>query len=470
MSYTKTTNYMKNIFIVLFSCLLYLNSYAQEPTFHIYYASLSAGEANPVKEFTVKKYTEKIKKDKTIEFVPNCTFQTIEGIGGAFNENGAEALLSLDNNAQLDIIKNLFDIDKAGFSLCRTAIGASDFSLDAYSYSEVAEDYNMNKFSIERDKKYVIPYIKLAISVNPKLKIFGSPWSPPAWMKENGKMAGVDIAHSKLRTDVKVYKAYAKYFSKYVQAYKLNGIDISRICIQNETDITTAYPNCIMPPSQLLELGVNYIKPEFKKENIKTEIYAGTFRMAGSLEMQKYLALNDASKLDGIGLQYTAPRYITEAQIKSPQMKFMHTEGNCFNGENSEKQAQTRLEEISGYINSNATNYCYWNIILNETTESGWSWKQNSLINIDRKNKIVQYNPDYNVMYLLSKFIKTGDVRIASTSAGKQQIISVKDNNGTIKLIVQNDSETEEGYRFKWNTTVHDIVLPAKAISVIVIQ
>lgn len=448
-------------------CLFVVNAQSSSKI-QVFYASLDSTSANPVKEYFNKMDTIKGKRVE-IEVLPHFTFQTLEGIGGAFNEIGGEALLSLDEKQQIELMKNLFASENAGFSFCRTAIGASDFGLDAYGYSEVANDYEMKNFSVARDQKFVIPYIKQALNANPALKIFASPWSPPAWMKKNGQMIGVDYEGSRLKEEVKVYQAYAKYFSKYIQDYKSNGINIGRICVQNETDITTNYPNCIMPPEQLLDLANQYIRPEFKKEKVNAEIYAGTFRIAGDLQMHKYLLLKKANTLDGIGVQYTDSKQLLDVQVKYPGYKFMHTEGKCFNGKNSVEQAQSRLEEISGYINANCTNYCYWNIILNETTESGWKWKQNSLINIDRSTKKIQYNPDYNVMCLVSKYLKPGDVRIASTG-GSKAIISVIDKQGRIKLIMQNELDKVGACTIKLNGEKLKFILPPRAIAAVIIN
>lgn len=460
---------MKLIKCLFFSLLrLFVVNAQSSSTIQVFYASLDSISTNPVKEYFNRMDTIKGKRIE-LEVLPYFTFQTLEGIGGAFNEIGGEALLSLDEKQQKELMKNLFSPENAGFSFCRTAIGASDFGLDAYSYSEVANDYEMKNFTIDRDQKFVIPYIKQALIANSTLKIFASPWSPPAWMKKNGQMIGVDYEGSRLKEEVKVYKAYGKYFSKYIQDYKSNGIDISRICVQNETDITTKYPSCIMPPAQILDLATNYIRPEFKKVKISTEIYAGTFRIAGDLQMHKYLMLKETNTLDGIGVQYTDSKQLLDVQAKYPGYKFMHTEGKCFNGKNSVEQAQTRLEEISGYINANCTNYCYWNIILNETTESGWKWKQNSLINIDRNTKMIQYNPDYNIMYLISKYLKPGDVRIASTG-GSKTIISVMDKEGRVKIIMQNEFNNVGVCTIKLNGEQLKFILPPRAISAVIIK
>ena len=109
----------------------------------------------------------------------------MEGIGGAFNEIGGEALMSLPEDQRNEVMKNLFSEDGAGFTFCRTAVGASDFGIDAYSYSEVEGDYKMKKFSIKREKTTLLPYIQMAYKYNPTLKLFASPRSPPGWMKES---------------------------------------------------------------------------------------------------------------------------------------------------------------------------------------------------------------------------------------------------------------------------------------------
>ena len=114
------------------------------------------------------------------------TAQTIEGFGACFNELGWDALQVLPSDDQESIMKELFLKGMgAGFTVCRMPIGANDFSLDWYSYNEVEGDFEMDNFSIENDSKTLIPYIHQALKYNPGLKIWASPWSPPAWMKWN---------------------------------------------------------------------------------------------------------------------------------------------------------------------------------------------------------------------------------------------------------------------------------------------
>jgi glucosylceramidase len=138
----------------------------------------------------------------------------LAGIGGAFNEQGGEAFMSLSEAERKKVAEALFNpTTGAGLTFCRTAIGSSDFGLGAYSYSETPDDYKMKDFSVERDTTSVIPFMHAAQAENSELKIFASPWSPPGWMKVSGKMdkGGPD---SRLIKDPKIYKAYALYFDK----------------------------------------------------------------------------------------------------------------------------------------------------------------------------------------------------------------------------------------------------------------
>ncbi len=430
---------------------------------------LSNGDL-PIQQLDINKELN-VEKPSKIRLYPNIEFQTIEGVGGAFNEIGGEALMSLPKTLQTEVMFNLFGKDKAGFSYCRTAVGASDFGIDAYSYSEVPEDYTMKHFSIKREKKTVITYIQKAIEINPDLKIFASPWSPPAWMKYSGAMDGGNEFPEKnqLRDDPKIYQAYALYFSKYIEAYAKKGITVDRLVIQNETDANTKYPSNDMSVTQMSSFVKNYLRPQFTQDEIDTEIWAGTFRTHGRLDAVELAANKEYRKLfDGIGIQYTSGVYIQQTQDLFPEVKLMHTEGVCYDGKNTWDQASRRLKEIAGYINRGVPNYCYWNIILNETTESGWGWKQNSLINIDREEKEVTYNPDYAVIAFVSKYLVKGAKRIANFS--RDDLISLKYNNQII-VLVQNDGKTPKAYEYQIEDEEgQQFEIPAKSLAAIVIK
>ncbi|PNW29652.1 glycoside hydrolase family 30 protein [Formosa algae] len=408
-------------------------------------------------------------KGISVRIYPDISFQTITGIGGAFNEIGGEALMTLSEDQQNEVMKNLFDVSGANFTVCRTAIGASDFGIDAYSYSEVPNDFKMKKFSIERERKSVIPYIKMAYKYNPDMELFASPWSPPGWMKESGLMdRGEEFPEKNvLKDDPKIYKAYALYFSKYVEAYKKEGITVDKIVIQNEQDVSTKYPSCHMPAEQMGEFVINYLRPQFEKDNTSAEIWAGSFRTAKRLDGLEYVSNTSwREAVDGIGVQYMNARQVENMQAIYPDIKFLHTEGNCYGGKNSVDQAFSRFNEVAAFINHGVPNFCYWNMILNEDSASGWDWKQNSLIKIDRQSKTVTYNPDYAAMALFGRFMKPGMKRVASASWYGDTITLADDNN--VYLFLKNDSDAVKTFDI-WLKDDHAQVvdIPANTISVV---
>ena len=149
----------------------------------------------------------------------------------------------------------------------------------------------------------------------------------------------------------------------------------------------------------------------------------------------------------------------------------MHTEGKCFNGDNSLKQGQTRWAEITDYLCNGVENYTYWNMILNETGKSGWGWKQNALINIDRKTGAVTYNPDYAVMYLVSKFIRPGDVRMAHYFSTDAPCLVVRNAKNQYKVILQNDSETDKVVSLQIaKIESFQVKIPAQSLSVVITE
>ena len=439
----------------------------------VYYVSMINGK--PIPRKPIKEYARNEATTKTMKLSIDASKkgQEIIGIGGAFNEIGGEALMSLPPKLQDEVMNNLFGKEEGNFAFCRTAVGASDFGFDAYSYSEVKDDYKMKKFSIEREKNSVIPYIQQAYKHNPDLQIFASPWSPPAWMKQSGFMDRGNEFKEKntLIKEEKIYKAYALYFSKYIKAYAKEGIKLDRLVVQNETDVNSKYPTCYMKAEEMGDFITGYLKPQFKKDKIKTQIWAGSFRginKDNATHAMDFVSNKDYMEaVSGVGIQYYNSYPIEDLFKEVPDLSLMHTEGVCFNGANAISQAYGRLAEVAKYLNKGVQNFCYWNMILNEESKSGWGWRQNSLIKIDRKNKKIIYNPDYAVMKLLSKFIPKGAVLLNNSSA--RDHITVL-NDGHVALFVANREGGAKRYDITMNGKNHSVNVPAFSMSVIILD
>lgn len=162
------------------------------------------------------------------------------------------------------ILEEYFSKDKLNYSFCRISIGSCDFSLDSYSYSQKND---LSDFTINHDLKYVIPTIKYAKKLNRDLKIISSPWSPPAFMKDNHSLIG----GGKLLPQYK--KSWTEYLTKYVTSYQSQGIPIDYMTIQNEPNAKQVWESCIYSPSEEADLLKNYLYPIFRKKRFKYSIF-----------------------------------------------------------------------------------------------------------------------------------------------------------------------------------------------------
>jgi glucosylceramidase len=159
--------------------------------------------------------------------------QELLGFGAALTEATASVVTGLPADKQKELMDAYFGADGSGYTLARTHIGSCDFALAQYSYDDSpTPDPTLSKFSIDHDKTLLLPFLKQATTAaGDGLKILASPWSAPGWMKDNGKMQGSGSDGSLLK---QYYAPYAEYFSKYVQAYKAEGVTIWGVTTQNE--------------------------------------------------------------------------------------------------------------------------------------------------------------------------------------------------------------------------------------------
>ena len=205
-------------------------------------------------------------------------YQEMMGFGGCFNELGYEALSHLDSEDQEALLKELFlpSDEGANLNFCRLPMGANDYSKSWYSLNETPGDYGMKKFSIERDKNCLIPYIKRAMEYCPDLKLFASPWSPPTWMKNPPV-----YNWGKLIPTEENLQAYALYFALFVENYEREGIHIDQVHVQNEPVANQKFPSCMWTGAELRDFIKGYLGPTFEQRGLDTEIWLGTINAPG---------------------------------------------------------------------------------------------------------------------------------------------------------------------------------------------
>ena len=186
-------------------------------------------------------------------------FQTVRGFGGCFNELSRIAMECLTDEQRGEIMDSLFNEENGcNFKICRVPIGASDYAAEWYSCDETDGDYALEHFNIERDKVYLLPYIREAMERQPELTLFASPWSPPTWMKFPKA-----YNFGTLRWEEPVLKAYAQYFVKFVSAYAEQGVTVEAVHVQNEPIADQKFPSCVWTGEQLRDFIRDYLAPAF---------------------------------------------------------------------------------------------------------------------------------------------------------------------------------------------------------------
>src|SRR5579864_1397477 len=178
--------------------------------------------------------------DVTVD--PTKPAQTILGFGAAFTDAACFTLSRLSDSDRAALLHTMFGQDQHALSMGRIPIGASDYSTAAYSYDDGAADPELKRFSIDHDRDYILPTLRAALSANPDLFLFASPWSPPGWMKYSNSMLGGNIRPENIPT-------YAHYFQKFVEAYAAAGVPVRAVTTQNEIDADQGgrMPACAWP-------------------------------------------------------------------------------------------------------------------------------------------------------------------------------------------------------------------------------
>jgi len=187
-------------------------------------------------------------------------YQAIEGFGGAFTEAAAVTFGRLDPVARAALVRACFDpVEGNGYTLCRTTINSCDFALGNYAYDETPGDVGLADFSIEHDRRALIPLIKAAMhAAGGRLALLASPWSPPAWMKTNGEMNGGGSLRPEYRA------AWARYYTRYVRAYEAEGIPIWGLTVQNEPEATQTWDSCRYTAEEERDFVRDFLGPELE--------------------------------------------------------------------------------------------------------------------------------------------------------------------------------------------------------------
>jgi len=408
------------------------------------------------------------------------TKQVISGFGGAFNEHGWETLCVLDKSDRDKILKSVFSTDEANLSYGRIPIGASDYALERYTLAPIKDDFEMKNFTLKRDKKYLIPFIKAVQSIRPDIKLWGSAWTPPIWMKDNNNYeAGNFIDHPEY------YKAYALYLAKFAEEYGRLGMEITSVAVQNEPVVVTGYPNGGWTPEQFRTFIKDFMGPTFAERKLSTRIMLGTFNdNRYNTFVKTVLDDADAKKYVGIiGLQWDADQQMPDIIKNHPGIPIMQTETDCGNwhwkpgfdpehAANDFDYAAYTWMRMKSYFSNGAESYMLWNIILDQHGKNNDKikrWPQNSAVVINTKTKEIIYTPMFRAFEHFSRYIPTGS-KYLEPEGSFDEVVSFLQPDGTIVVELLNDSSNKRIVIGNIEGKLYSIVMLPKSFATLIIK
>ncbi|WP_246035789.1 glycoside hydrolase family 30 protein [Winogradskyella algicola] len=476
------------------------NTQPEELKVEIFETSASGNQLTKVEPLAVD---EEVDALPVIRILPNQKFQTITGFGGAFTESSAYLLNKLSKKNRDLILKAYFSEEGANYSLCRTHMNSCDFSLDHYSYTPT-EDKELKDFSVKEDMADLIPMIKDAQAISKDgFKLFASPWTAPPWMKDNKEWVG-----GKLLPEY--YPSWALFFSKYIEAYKDQGIELWGFTVENEPHGNgNNWESMHFTPEEMTDFVQHHLGPKLEADGYGDKIILGYDQNRAGIKewVDVMYATEESSKYyDGTAIHWYESTYevfpedLQYAHNKAPDKYLIETEG-CIDDEvpvwkddawywkkeatdwgwkwAPEKDkylhpkyapANRYARDIIGCLNNWVDGWVDWNMVLNK--QGGPNWFKNWCIApviVDEVNDEVYFTPLYYIMTHFSKYIRP-EAKVLGIDKTDNDIMAtaVENPDGSTVLVVFNEGKEARKFQLWLNGKRTTISINGQAIQTIV--
>ncbi|MHB0955438.1 MAG: glycoside hydrolase family 30 protein [Pirellulaceae bacterium] len=406
-------------------------------------------------------------QNPTIEIDPSRTYQTVDGFGYTLTGGSAMHIVRMDAASRSALLKELFATDGAniGVSYLRVSIGASDLNERVFSYNDLPPgqvDPEMAKFTLAPDRADVIPVLKEILKIVPDIKIMGSPWSPPTWMKSNNKSIGGSLKPE-------FYAAYAKYFVKYIQGMKAEGIRIDAITVQNEPLHPGNNPSLLMLAEEQGEFIKSHLGPAFQAAKLDTKIIIYDHNcdrpdypisILNDAEARQFV---DGSAFHLYGGKISAMSTVHDAH---PDKNLYFTEQWIGAPGNLKGDLAWHTRELTiGATRNWSRTVLEWNLAADPRHQPhtpGGCTTCLGAVTIDG-NKVTR-NPAYYVVAHAAKFVRPGSVRIGSNELPSLPNVVFQTPDARKVLIVLNDGQSPQTFNVRDEDQLFASTLPAGAV------
>lgn len=403
-----------------------------------------------------------------ISINPLKKYQFIDGFGFALTGGSAQLLHRMSSSERHQLLEELFGRTEGdiGISYLRVSIGSSDLNDHTFSYDDILgnqTDPQLKQFSLKEDEKELIPVLKEVLAINPHIKILGSPWSAPLWMKTNNNIQGGMLKEEN-------YSVYAQYFVKYIQAMKAQGITIDAITVQNEPFNDGNTPSMQFLAKQELRFVRDYLGPAFEKTGIKTKIILYDHNCDAPEYPISILTDQTARKyIDGSGFHlYAGPiTALTKVHDAYPDKNVYFTEIVVANRSGDFPIASPVNRIVIGATRNWSKNVLLWNLAadpsFNPHTDNGGCTMCQGALTIDGDR--VARNLAYYTIGHVSKFIPPGSYRIASTFLAALPNVAFRKPDGHTVLVVANLTKVTKHFLISNAEKKAKASLPAGAVA-----
>ncbi|MEJ2162307.1 MAG: glycoside hydrolase family 30 protein [Robiginitalea sp.] len=436
---------------------------------------------------------------------PDNRFQEITGFGGSFTEASASLLNRLGPANRKKVIEAYFGADGARYSLTRTHMNSCDFSLSQYSYAPVVGDTQLEHFSIEEDREDIIPMIRDAMAASPEgFKILASPWTAPPWMKDNNDWRG-----GKLLPEY--YDTWALFFSKYLDAYREEGIDIWGFTVENEPlGNDNNWESMHFSPKEMTDFVVNHLGPRLEQDghDVKVLGYDQNREHLNEWVDEMFRDETASRYFDGTAVHWYASTYevfpeeLQYAHEKAPDKHLIQSEG-CVDAEvpkwqddawywskeatdwgwdwapEDQKHLHPKYvpvyryaRDIIGCLNNWVDGWIDWNMVLDR--RGGPNWFENWCIApviVDPEQDEVYFTPLYYTMAHFSRYIRPGAIRIGVENADDSlQVTAAQNLDGSIAVVVLNENGAARDFEIALGEQSQMVTISPQAIQTILIK